>query len=264
MAIRLDPDVKREHEQVLGLVGSYDKNSLRKAYLAKVKEWHPDAARRTGKSDEESNQMMAKINQAFVDLTGLIAGPSTTVQCEAASHAGSTSAAGGTASASGTRASHTNQSKSTAGTSKTRRGSHTTTSGSGSRSGASAAGEKAGTSYSEDKSHAVPTDAKESCGEVPRNMAAAMRYTRIVTSPAYVKWFVSGIGPHVMWVLMSLAILFLVGLGMSGMYGIYGIMMTVRLLPFAIIYDVVTGGGAKLVSSLADIWAVNKAVDGTK
>lgn len=216
---------KCDAERILALTGTYDKGTLKKAYLDQVRQWHPDVAKAKGHDPAEAEAMTKRINQAFVALMTLFDGDTATVKCgefpEDARNHGTYQTAGATTShvADGTQA--------------------------------------YGQPYQD-------VDTQQGRGAVPRNMAAAVRYTRIVTDSNYVRWFVSGIGPHVVWALLSLAFLLFCGLTMTGVFGAGGIVMFAKLLPVFVIYDVATGRGAAVVGSIADIWAVNRAVKGSK
>ena len=261
MARRLEQHEKYEYEHLLGLTGTYDKKSLKKAYLKCVREWHPDLAAKNGHTDEEASEMTKKINNAFVELSGLLHDSTDTVACETSptttSSRGTSASTGPATSTAGNATGH-----SPYGTTSAYGTSPRATATAGTRDGKTATAAGTGNTYT-----TVPDEGSsepQPRGAVPRNMAAAMRYTRIVTSSTFVKWFVAGLGPHIMFALASLVLLVLLGVCISGLYGLGGIVLMVRLLPFAIIYDVITGKGAEMVSSLADIWAVNKAVNSTE
>lgn len=256
MARRIEQHEKYEYERLLGLAGTYDKKSLKKAYLKCVREWHPDLAAKNGHTEEEASEMTKRINNAFVELSGLLPDAASTVTCETSPGTTATGSRGATA---GTGSATGSSSRAT-GSATSATASPTST--------ATAQGGRAATATDSrdpyDVTPGEPTRGSQPRGAVPRNMAAAMRYTRIVTSSAFVRWFVAGIGPHVVFALATLALLALLGVCISGLYGLGGIILMVRLLPFAIIYDVITGKGAEMVGSVADIWAVNKAVNSTK
>lgn len=261
MARPLDKKSKYEYEHLLGLTGTYDKKILKKAYLAQIREWHPDLAERNGHSADEASEMTKKINNAFVELSGILADSSSTATCETSPDSYST------ASASSTAYANASAGRTTTGST---RNAHSTSSAS-SRAKANAASNANASSnataepdWGYDTVEDTGAADAHARGAVPRNMAAAMRYTSIVTDTGYIKWFVDGIGPHIVFAVACAALLALVGLLMSGIYGIWGVVMMVRLTPIAIIWDIVTGKGAELVGSAADIWAVNKAVKSTK
>ena len=266
MARKMTQSEKYEYEHLLGLTGTYDKQILKKAYLKCVREWHPDLASRNGHTNEEASEMTKKINNAFVELSNLLVGSASTVACETAPGATDSQSTGASyatdqttgarRTSTGTSASHaTTGSRSTASSSS----SSTRDTGSG-RTTAAGAGKARGAATEAEEN---PYEAQPR-GSMPRNMAAAMRYTRIVTSSSFIKWFVAGIGPHIVFAVAALVLLALLGVCISGLYGVGGILLMVRLLPFAIIYDIITGKGAEMVGSVADIWAVNKAVNSTK
>lgn len=259
MARPLDKKAKYEYEHLLGLAGTYDKKILKKAYLAQIREWHPDLAERNGHSADEASEMTKKINNAFVELSGILADASSTATCETSPDSYSAASASSTAYANASTGRTTTDSARSASGTGTRNTSHAGTHTKATEPHATAEPDW-GYDTVEDTG-AADTHAR---GAVPRNMAAAMRYTRIVTNTGYIKWFVDGIGPHIVFAVACAILLALVGLLMSGLYGIWGVVMMVRLTPIAIIWDIVTGKGAELVGSAADIWAVNKAVKSTK
>ena len=230
---------KCDAEKLLGLTGSYDKKMLKQSYSRMVREWHPDLANRNGHTTEEATKVTAQVNNAFVLLSGLFTSTVTTVQCgplpeDVRSHAAE--AKDGT----NTQATwHAEQA----------------------HEGVAASGAKPDNGdYDSATEGSYQQTYKR--GAVPRNMAAAMRYTRIVTDSDYMKWFVTGLGPHVVWAAACLAFLAAIGFFMSGVYGPASVLMWVQILPVAIVYDIATGKGAEIVGSVADIWAVNKAVKG--
>lgn len=243
MAKQLTPREKYDAEKLLSLTGTYDKKSLKKSYLDQVREWHPDVAAAHGHTADEAEEMTKRINNAFVALMTQFDGDVATIQCEpspdASASAGPSATRGATAGAS--------RQASTGGHA---RGDGGNVSGSASPDPATDQGPY-GQAY-----------APAGRGATPRDMDAAVRYTRIVTDSSYVKWFVSGIGPHVVWAAASLAFLLACGVMMTGVFGGAGIAMCAQLLPIFVVYDVATGRGAELVLSVADIWAVNKAVRG--
>lgn len=245
MAYTLDPAEKRACEQLLGLTGTYDKKKLKKAYYAKIQEWHPDLASRNGHSQDEANAMTAKINDALVKLTGILPNSASTATCEP-----EPSAAGAATGASTSRAT----------TGQTRQ----QTTGASRQSTSAYDAAPAGSYESYDYDDGYGTEERQPRGAVPRNMAAARRYTNIVTDSGFIRLFVSGIGPHVLWAVLSLAVLAIIGATAFGAYGPSGILLTTRLLPIAVLYDIATGGGAEVIRSIGDMWAVNKAVRETE
>lgn len=244
MAQVLDPREKYEFEQLLGLAGTYDKKSLKKAYIKQVQEWHPDHAQVKGHDVEAATKRMTKINDAFVQLSGLLDTASSTVDCSPKPTGGAAASAGATTASTGAAGSSARS------------------------SAAAAAGEAARgyTTYTERTTYSDhdPRAAAQASAKTKRNMDAARRYTRIVTDPRYVRWFVTGIGPHIVWAIVSFIALTLLLSAFMFAYGAFSPLLAAECLPWAIAYDLVTGKGAELVGSMADVWAVNKAVKGLK
>lgn len=243
MAGRLTPQEQYDAERLFSLSGSYDKASLKKAYLQKMREWHPDVAARHGHTTEEAEAMTKSLNNALVALMSLFVGNTKTVQCVPAPTAGTT----GTTS-------------------------HATRNATGqaqqARTGAdaqAATGRGGWTPYETVADEADEPTGYEHVGRgaTPKNMDATIRYTRIVTDSRFIRWFVAGIGPHIVWAVASFVFLFACGALMTGVLGPGGIAMMTQLLPIFVLYDIVSNRGAEVVLSVADIWAVNKAVNGT-
>lgn len=216
---------KYEAEQILGLTGSYSKQSLRKTYLRMMREWHPDVATAHGHDPIEAEAKTKKINEAFEVLNDSFPANASTVQCDSAPAPGSSKEPPSP----------------------------------GKRAYAKYAAEREAEAAEEEARnpwsvHTDPSHAAEP--PKPRNVSAARIYTGIITSPTFRKLFVLGMGPHLVWVASLLAFTVVTALLTGGLAIAFGEL----ILVFGIGADILFGFGAECVTSFADVWAVNKAV----
>ena len=277
---------KYEAERILELSGTYDKRILKKAYVTKVRTCHPDVAQAHGLDPDEAERITKKVNEAFVVLSGLFNESVTSVTCDTEpSHAsassttsGSSRASASSATSGASRASRASHASSTSGTSAagaSRRTSaaheareaweahkaarETGDKGTGSRTASATGAATASYATSADKTRAATTEPPR--GD-PRNMEAARRYTKIVTSPFYIALYTNKLVSGAVFVAGMCLVGLVFGLIFASVMGTGMVSGAVTLAFVAGVIGAVTGSGSSVVEAFADVHAVNKATRG--
>lgn len=273
---------KYEAEKLLELSGTYDKRILKKAYVTKVRTCHPDVAKAHGLDPDEAERITKKVNEAFVVLSGLFNESVTSVTCDTEPARSSASSATSGAS----RSTTSDTSRSTASSASRASASSGTSTASGtSGSGASrrtSAAHEARTAWEDHKaaretenkgysaettSYATAADetwtaAAEAPRGNPRNMEAARRYTKIVTSPFYIALYTNKLVSGAVFVAGMCLVGLVFGLIFASVMGTGMVSGAVTLAFVAGVIGAVTGSGSSVVEAFADVHAVNKATRG--
>lgn len=266
---------KREAEKLLGLSGTYDKRILKKAYVTKVRTCHPDVAKAHGLDPDEAERITKQVNEAFVVLSGLFNASVTSVQCDPEPSAGSAASSAHA----NTRANTRTDTRSNASSNASAGSGTGTGTGAGAATGSSsydarAAWEERKAAYAAEHSEETSerewysTAAAEAAARSearrgdPRNMEAARRYTKIVTSPFYIALYTNRWVSGAVFVAAMSALGLLFGLILAAAIGPSMVMGAVEIMFVVGLIGAFTGYGSSVVESFADVHAVNKATRG--
>lgn len=235
-------------ERILEMTGTYDKAILKKAYMKKVRTCHPDVAKVNGLTQEEAERITKQVNEAFVVLSGLFDPDVTVVTCDGYRDEGTAST--------GTRPSADAQANRTSTGATAATG--TTSKKTAPRPQPAAPRPRP---VSTDFEYEYVADTQTRPANV-RNMEAARRYTRIVTSPLYVRLNTDAVFAGGLFAVVLVGIAFVLG-ALAIAAGSVG--NAAAFVPWAAIGGAVamfTGFGAEVTRGVADIHAVNKATQG--